>query len=331
MATMLINNQPLVSILTPVYNMEKYLGECIESVLSQTYPCWEYIILNNRSTDESQKIAESYARNDSRIHLINNNIHLKQMENCNRAFKYISSDSKYCKVIHADDWLFCQCLSKMVEVAETYPTVGIVGSYRLDETDVNLDGLPYPSPCTSGRAIGRRYFLGGRYIFGSPSSLLIRSDLIRKREKVYDESTLHGDKLACLDILREADFGFVHQVLTFTRRHNESATSFIKKYKTYRLGTLQALLAYGSFYLSSEEYVKCLQLRYFKYYRFLAKSVINYQGSDFLRFHKNALNDLGHKFSFFKLFGAVLWELLNLRNSASMFISGFREKSKMKS
>jgi glycosyltransferase involved in cell wall biosynthesis len=322
---MMEDHQPFVSVLTPVYNTEKYLAACIESVLSQTYANWEYVIVNNRSTDRSLQIAESYARLDPRIRIVTNPKHLKQMENLNRAFHFISGDSKYCKVIHADDWLFPECLSRMVAVAEAHPTVGIVGSYRLDERIVNLDELPYPSPCTDGKEIGRRYFQGGRYLFGSPSSLLIRSDLIRKRPLFYNESTLHGDKLACFDILREADFGFVHQVLTFTRRHNESATAFIKKYETYRLGTLQAMLLYGESFFTPAEYAKCLKSLYSAYYRFLAKKLIELRGLDFFRFHKKELRNLNHRLSYPRLSFAVIWELLNFRDAFKTIIRSVRK------
>lgn len=54
--------QPLVSILTPVYNGEEYLAECIESVLGQTYQNWEYCIVNNCSTDRTLEIANGYAK-----------------------------------------------------------------------------------------------------------------------------------------------------------------------------------------------------------------------------------------------------------------------------
>src|SRR4030095_4995561 len=63
---------PLVSVVTPVYNGERYLAECIESVLAQTYQNWEYIIVNNCSTDRTREIGESYGRKDERIRIHNN-------------------------------------------------------------------------------------------------------------------------------------------------------------------------------------------------------------------------------------------------------------------
>ena len=98
----------------------------------------------------------------------------------------LSAHSQYCKVLHADDWLFPDCLTRMVEVANAHPSVGIVGAYRLCGDHVDLDGLPYPSTVVPGREICRSFLrltsgLGGVWVFGSPSSLLIRSDLIRRR------------------------------------------------------------------------------------------------------------------------------------------------------
>jgi len=63
---MSIDGQPLVTVLTPLYNGEKYLAECIESVLNQTYLHWNYVIVNNCSTDGSLAIAASYAAKDRR-------------------------------------------------------------------------------------------------------------------------------------------------------------------------------------------------------------------------------------------------------------------------
>ena len=53
--------QPLVSVVTPVYNGQRFLHECIESVLSQTYRNWEYVIVDNVSDDDTVRIAEEFA------------------------------------------------------------------------------------------------------------------------------------------------------------------------------------------------------------------------------------------------------------------------------
>ncbi|MES9898023.1 MAG: glycosyltransferase family 2 protein [Sedimenticola sp.] len=61
------NHNKLVSIITPVRNGQRYLNEAIESVSAQTYPDWEMIIINDNSNDDSLKIANTYAEQDSRI------------------------------------------------------------------------------------------------------------------------------------------------------------------------------------------------------------------------------------------------------------------------
>src|SRR5713226_8729725 len=150
--TVSVQDEPLVSVVTPVYNGAAYLRECIESVLAQTYSTWEYIIANNCSTDETLQIAEEYARKDKRIRVYSNDKLLDIIANHNRTFRLISPKSKYCKQVSADDWLFPECLTRMVSVAEANPSVGIVGSYQL--SGVGTDGrhwrvrwteLPYPS------------------------------------------------------------------------------------------------------------------------------------------------------------------------------------------
>jgi glycosyltransferase involved in cell wall biosynthesis len=60
---------PLVSIITPSYNHEKYIGFCIESVRNQIFQNWEMIIVNDGSTDKTASIVETYVNIDERIHL----------------------------------------------------------------------------------------------------------------------------------------------------------------------------------------------------------------------------------------------------------------------
>ena len=323
-------SQPLVSVVTPVYNTEKYLAECIESVLAQTYKNWEYVIVNNCSTDRSLEVAQHYAQQDARIRIHNNDEFLNQFQNWNHAMRQISPESKYCKVVHADDWLFPECIARMVELAEAHPSVGIVGAYRLDEKWVNLDGLPYPSTVISGREICRLSLLGGPSVFGSPTSLVIRSDIIRSREVFYDESIIHADKEICFDILQDHDFGFVHQILTFTRRHNESVTSLTNRFNTRRLANFIIFLRYGPVYLNGEEYEKRLEQVLENYHRFLARSVFELNEREFWNYHRNELTKLGYPPSAIRLIKALFLELLDLRETARRIRLAIQHKKRQK-
>ena len=306
------DSQPLVTVVTPVYNGEQYLAECIESVLAQNYQNWEYIIVNNCSTDRSLKIAQAYAQQDARIRIHNNSEFVSALQNHNIGLRQVSAEAKYCKMVFADDWLFPHCISQMVELAEANPRVAIVGAYGLNDTQVSWGGLPYPSPVLPGREICRRTLLGGFYVFGSPTSILIRSDLMQKHEALYNESNFHADNELCFDLLKDFDFGFVHQVLTYSRRHNETRSSFSERFNTYLLGTLIILTKYGPIYLEEREYEKCLQDHMESYYRFLAQSLLYRMDKELIEYHKSGLRSIGYAFSRAKLLAVLGLEVLDI-------------------
>ncbi|MGH9892970.1 MAG: glycosyltransferase family 2 protein [bacterium] len=300
------NVTPLVSVVTPVYNGDRYLTQCIESVLGQTYQNWEYTIVNNCSTDRTKEIADTYAGKDARIRVIDNQSFLNVMQNQNLAVRQMSEASAYCKVVHADDWLSPDCLRQMVEIGETYPTVGIVGAYRLDGAEVGCDGLPYPTPFISGRDLCHLTLLGGPGVFGSPTSLLFRSDCVRERNKMFDESDFHADTGACLDILRTWDFGFVHQVLTYTRRHAGTQTSYATALNTYQAAELRHLIQYGPAVLTPEEFHDCLERVSARYWRFLAKSMDRPLAPEVWAYHRAAMAQVGHPPNRWEILRAVL-------------------------
>jgi glycosyltransferase involved in cell wall biosynthesis len=313
------NLQPLVSVVTPVYNGAPYLRECVESVFAQTYSNWEYIIVNNCSTDDTLQIAEEYARKDNRVHIYSNDQLLPIMANHNRAFRLISPQSKYCKQVSADDWIFPECLTRMVEVAEAHPSVGIVGSYQLSGagTDgrawsVRWDEISYPSVVTSGKNICRSHLLGGPYVFGSPTSLLYRSDLVRAQENFFPNATPHADTSACYRYLQRSDFGFVHQVLSYERIHPQTATTECRSLNSYHSSRLSDLVEYGPSYITAEE-LNARQKEILKsYYAFLARSMFHFRGKAFWEYHKARLRDCGHELSIMRLVGRAVVQFFNL-------------------
>lgn len=322
--------QPLVSVVTPVYNGEDFLGECIQSVLGQTYGNLEYVIVNNCSTDRSLDIARNYAKKDDRIRICDNDLFLPSLQNFNHSLRLISSESKYCKIVHADDWLFPECLEKMAHLAEASPTVGIVGSYRLVGTKVESDGLPCDRKVIPGHEMARMNLTDGPYTFGTPSALLIRSDLIRAREKFYNEDHTGADTEVCLQLLNECDFGFVHQVLSFCRVHDQAITGKNKSMFTSYPNFLYVFKKYGPVFLSTEEYEAGLKRKMQAYYRFLGSQLTRFNDKRFWDFHRKGIERLGYSFSWKNvMMGAVSHaghRLVDTRQTVKSLAAFFRDQ-----
>ena len=302
-------SQPLVSIVTPVYNGAEYLPECIESILAQTHQNWDYTIVDNCSSDESLEIAHRYAARDSRIRVHKNQQFLRAIPNHNAALRQISPASKYCKVVFGDDWIFPECLEKMVAVAEEHPSVGLVSAYCLEGQHVICTGLPYASRVVPGLEICRRHLLDKLHLFGSANTVLYRADLVRSREPFYNDANIHADTEVCFALLKVCDFGFVHQVLTFTRVRPGSLTTMSTDLHTYYAGMLHILVTHGPHYLNREE-LEAYTDRYLSgYYRFLGKSLVLGRDKNFWEYHKRQLAELGVGFSRGRLVRATLANL----------------------
>lgn len=309
-------NEPFVSIVTPVYNGEAYLRECIDSVLAQTYSNWEYLILNNCSTDGTLKIAEEYSRRDKRIRVQSNDSLLPIIANHNRALGLISPESKYCKVVSADDWVYPECLARMVALAEANPSVGLVGSYQLsgggDKWYLRTYGLPYFSTVVSGREISRAHLLGTLDVLGDPTSSLYRADLVRRTDSFYPNPTAEADLSACYVCLRDADFGFVHQVLSFERLHPEQMTNTSKNLEAYFTSHLDDLRVYGPIYLEPAEQEKRINELMEEYYACLAFHAVHFRGGGFWSYQKRRLKEIGFPLSSLKLAKAISAKVLDL-------------------
>jgi glycosyltransferase involved in cell wall biosynthesis len=294
------SEQPLVSVLTPVYNGADFLVQCVESVLAQTYQNYEYIIVNNCSTDRTLEIALDYAKKYKRIRVHNNQDFVGVIANHNIAFGLISPAAKYCKVVSADDFLFPDYLSRTIEVAEANPSVGIVGSYQLSGAYIRWQGFDYREAVIPGRELCRRIFLGGdpAFGFGTPTSLTYRADLVRKSKAFYPNPSPHSDTSACFRCLSESDFGFVHQVLSYERKHEATQSSASANLDRYSSAYLSDLQQHGPWCLSQAELDRLIHETLRRYYNFLAvEYVLGFRGKDFWKYHRERFAELGYPLS----------------------------------
>lgn len=122
-----IENCPLVSVLMSVYNGEEYLCEAIESILAQTYRNFEFIIVNDGSTDGSETIILKYAQKDKRIIYVKNEVNIRLVASLNKGISI--AKGKYIVRMDADDISVTERIEKQVVYMEGHPDVGVCGSF----------------------------------------------------------------------------------------------------------------------------------------------------------------------------------------------------------
>jgi glycosyltransferase involved in cell wall biosynthesis len=304
-------SEPLVSVVTAAYNEEHYLSQCIESVLSQDYENWQYIIANNRSTDRTLEIAMAYASRDPRIHVYDDELFVSGRANMNRALSRIAAHSKYCKMVGADDWIYPGCIRQMVDIAEASPTVSIVGSYWISGADAGPVqplplGMPQGVTVLPGREMCRAFLLGGHYQFGTPTSLLYRADIVRSRAEFFEEAFDSADVEVCLTFLNGWDFGFVPQILTFNRIRAGSAYDAAKRRGEEFQRDLVLLKRFGDQYLAPDELRSRARQVLKSYYQYLGSRVYDRAGREFWDFHDKNLRAFGRRINWPRLAASAL-------------------------
>ena len=125
--------KPLVSVIVPIYNVEKYLSKCIESIINQTLSNIEIILINDGSTDSSGVIADNYAKNDSRIKVI----HKKNGgQGSARNIGIELASGEYIGFVDSDDWIDLDMYEKLYNAAmNSRASIAICNRKVLDENN----------------------------------------------------------------------------------------------------------------------------------------------------------------------------------------------------
>ncbi len=101
-------NNSMISVIVPVYNVEKYLSKCLDSIINQTYQNLEIICVDDGSTDSSPMILEEYAKKDSRIKIITRqNGGLSAARNTGVK----NATGEFVSFVDSDDWILLVCCS----------------------------------------------------------------------------------------------------------------------------------------------------------------------------------------------------------------------------
>ena len=132
---------PKVTVLMPVYNGEKYLRKAIESILNQTFKDFEFLIINDGSSDDSVKIIEEYGKNDSRIRLVHNETNMNLVPSLNRGLEL--AQGEYIARMDCDDISLPKRLEKQVAFMDKNADIAVCGSW-IRMFDKANDVVRYP-------------------------------------------------------------------------------------------------------------------------------------------------------------------------------------------
>jgi glycosyltransferase involved in cell wall biosynthesis len=205
---------PVISVLMAAYNVENYIGEAIDSILNQTFNDFEFIIIDDASTDGTQSVIKKY--NDRRIKLIENKTNMKLAASLNKGLR--SAQGKYIVRMDADDISHPQRIEKLYQFAELNSDIHIVGTQmkvfgseegirKFATTDADIKaGMLWSSPMPH-------------------ATVIMKLDTILKHNLFYDESFPVGqDWKFWYDMKSWVKFSNLSEPLYYYRRGEQSIT-----------------------------------------------------------------------------------------------------------
>lgn len=213
-------NQPKVTVLMPVYNGEKYLRQAIDSILNQTFTDFEFLIINDGSTDASESIIRSY--HDSRICLVNNTENVKLIATLNKGLGL--ARGTYIARMDCDDISVPQRLEKQVLFMDGHQEVGVCGGWiQVFAKDNNSYVQKYPADSAEIKAL--LFFYSS---FAHPS-VLLRKDVLIKHKLLYNHDFVSAEDYELwLTAGRYTQFANIQEVLLHYRISDQQI-SFIHR------------------------------------------------------------------------------------------------------
>ncbi len=194
---------PEISVITTVYNCEDFVEESIQSILNQTYKNFEYIIVNDGSTDNTTSILNKFAGKDDRIRVIDNPVNLGRVTSLNLALR--SATGKFAAIQDADDVSLPDRLDFQLSFLTKNPDYVLVGS---DVTVIDESGKVISNPVRPETDQEAKFSLIFRSTFANPSIMYLKK-IIDENGIFYDEKFLHAE-----------DFRIISQISRYGKVHN---------------------------------------------------------------------------------------------------------------
>ena len=214
-------NSPLISVIIPVYNVEKYLPRCLDSVVKQTYTNLEIILIDDGSTDNSLKLCQNYAQKDKRIRIFHQE---NQGVSAARNLGLDKATGEFITFIDSDDWVLTHYVQRLWELIQCYQTDIALGCLieQYDNQSPAFSPRSYHSACISSE----QSFLGSSHHTPvNAAAKLYRKSVINKL-RFDTKFALAEDILFFLNALKHATkVASTNEPIYVYCRRNDSATS----------------------------------------------------------------------------------------------------------
>ena len=285
--------QPLVAILIPVYNMESFIEEALDSALNQRYKNCEIILVDNHSTDNTLKVLEKYQSHPNLV-IYKNTTNIGMLRNWNTCLSYAKGE--YIKFLNADDVLHADVISKYVDIMQKNPGLSLITS---SYTTFGSEEKTYTPPVTFGLIKGTEAILKSIASFnwiGSPTQVMFkRSDLTVGNFNIA--SNLWADWELWFKLLLIGDIYVIEESLTKFRVHSGQTSRDFDDGKTevQTLNFIKSLTHYEPFHFCLPFLLDTIKRKQYELYEFgmsqfrrrngkVARLLIKESGSKYVSF-----------------------------------------------
>lgn len=225
-----MNESELISVIVPVYNVEQYIGKCVESVFAQTYTNWELILVDDGSTDSSGRICDKYARQDDRVVAVH-----RQNGGASAARNYGLSmvQGKYVYFLDSDDWIVESTLKSLYDFIKLEcANMVYYDAYAVNEQNGSISKKhyshkkQYPSKCGCNMM---RELLSNKEFHVAPWLLFYETAFLKEKMLSFKEGIIYEDMLFAYQSFVQAEkVAYLPQYLYYRRyRENSVMTSRI--------------------------------------------------------------------------------------------------------
>ncbi len=225
-----MENNPLVSVIVPVYNVEKYLIECVDSVINQTYKNLEIILVDDGSTDSSENICDEYRKIDKRIKVIHKeNGGLSDARNVGLK----NSNGEFVYFLDSDDYIQTDSLNLLVENINSYNSDFVFfDSVSFFDNSDNLPKQNYIRKayynCCRGIDMLTELYKNSEYHASVPL-MFFRKSFLDEENLTFKNGIYHEDELFTFSVYCKAKkVSYLNKPL-YNRRYRDNSITLSKK------------------------------------------------------------------------------------------------------